>query len=152
MQTEMAYPQPDSSQTAHQTMSWPEIHDIFCADHAMLKKALTSRSCLGNENAVKNGEGHMWEWWEWLLTLIVVKFVIYMILHFWQAFRLSGTTFVINLNMFASLSFVNTICLWRPHTWFMWQILEERDPWLALQKSIFLCDYLAKWDGVFTEL
>ena len=30
--------------------------------------------------------------------------------------------------------------------------LEERDLWLALQKSIFLCDYLAKSDGVFTEL
>ena len=34
------FPQPDSSQTAHQSMSWPEINDIFCADHAMLKKAL----------------------------------------------------------------------------------------------------------------
>ena len=55
------------------------------------------------------------------------------------------------LNMFTSLSFVNTICLWKPHT-FMWQNLEERDLWLALQKSIFLCDYLAKSDGVFTEL
>ena len=56
-----------------------------------------------------------------------------------------------NLNMFASLSFVNTICPWKPHT-FMWQNLEERSLWLALQKSIFLCDYLAKSDGVFTEL
>ena len=37
-----------------------------------------------------------------------------------------------NLNM----SFVNTICLWKSHT-FMWQSLEERDLWLALQKSIF---------------
>ena len=42
---------------------------------------------------------------------------------------------------------------WKPHT-FMWQNLEERDlhVWLALQKSIFLCDYLAKSDVVFTEL
>ena len=39
-QKKMAFPQQDSSQTAHQSMSWPEIHDIFCADHAMLKKAL----------------------------------------------------------------------------------------------------------------
>ena len=40
MLTEMAFPQPDSSQTALQSMSSPEIHHIFCADHAMLKKAL----------------------------------------------------------------------------------------------------------------
>ena len=38
-----------------------------------------------------------------------------------RLFRLSGTTFVKKgmheiLNMFASLSFVNTICLWKPHT------------------------------------
>ena len=56
-----------------------------------------------------------------------------------------------NFNMIASLSFVNTICLWKPHT-FQWQNLEERDIniWLPLQKSIFLCDYLAKSDGVFS--
>ena len=74
MLTEMAFPQPDSSLTAHQSMSWPEIHYIFCADHAMLKKALyPSRSCLGNENSVKNGEGHMWEWCE--IMKINTKFI-----------------------------------------------------------------------------
>ena len=55
------------------------------------------------------------------------------------------------LNMFASLSFVNPICQWKPHT-LMWQNLEEKDLWLALQKSIFFCYYLAKSDGVFNEL
>ena len=50
-----------------------------------------------------------------------------------------------NLNMFASMSFVNTICLWKPHT-FMWQNLEERDIWLALQQILWLLK------GVFTEL
>ena len=39
MLTGMAIPQPDSSPTVHQSMSWPEI-DILCADHAMLKEAL----------------------------------------------------------------------------------------------------------------
>ena len=42
-------------------MSLPEV-DILCADHAMLKNP--SRSCRGNENFEKNGEGHMWEWCE----------------------------------------------------------------------------------------
>ena len=46
-----------------------------------------------------------------------------------------------NLNMFASLSFVTTICLWKPHT-FMWQNLEERDLWLALQKTYFFFFFL----------
>ena len=36
MLSEIAFPQPDSSQTAHQFMAWSKIRDIFCADHAML--------------------------------------------------------------------------------------------------------------------
>ena len=38
-----------------------------------------------------------------------------------------------NLNMFASLSFVNTICLWKPHV-FMWQNLEENGPMTCFTK------------------
>ena len=59
----MAIPQPDGSPKAHQSMSWPKI-DILCADHAMLIRPYPSRSCLGNKNFEKNGEGHMWEWCE----------------------------------------------------------------------------------------
>ena len=51
--------------------------------------------------------------------------------------------------MIASLSFVNTICLWKPHT-FQWQNLKKGTQWLPLQKSTFLCDNWAKSDGVFT--
>ena len=90
-----------------------------------------------------------------LLTLIFVQGVIYMILHIWQAFRLSGTTFVRKVCMKFEYVCKPVFCEHNlpveAHT-FMWQNLEERDLWLALQKSIFLCDYLAKSDGVFTEL
>ena len=70
-------------------------------------------------------------------------------------YRLSGTTFVRKVCMkfeyVCKPVFVNTICLLKPHT-FMWQNLDDRDLWLALQISIFLCYYLAKSDWVFTEL
>ena len=56
----------------------------------------------------------------------------------------------IKFEKFASLCVVNVMCLSKPCT-FEWQNLEQTDQWLALQKSIFLCDYLTKSDGVFTE-
>ena len=93
------------------------------------------------------------------MTLIFVKGVIYMILHIWQGFRLSGAIFVRKVWMKFEYVSEPVFC---EHNLpveahihsctFKWQNLEKRDPWLALQKSIFLCDYLAKSDGVFTEL
>ena len=56
-------------------MSLPEI-DILCADHAMLKNR--SRSCRGNENFEKNGEGHRGHMWEWCEMMpINTKFIKY---------------------------------------------------------------------------
>ena len=53
MLTGIAIPQPDSSPTAHQSMCWSCNVD---------KAPTPSRSCLGNKNIEKNGDGHMWKW------------------------------------------------------------------------------------------
>ena len=50
--TGIAIPQPDSSPTAHQSMCWSCNVD---------KAPTPSRSCLGNDNIEKNGDGHIIE-------------------------------------------------------------------------------------------
>ena len=45
----------------------------------------------------------------------------------------------------------NISIMWMPRS-SKWQKMEWRDPWHALRKSLFLCDYWTKSDGVFTDM
>ena len=82
------------------------------------------------------------------LALIFVIGVIYMILHIWQAFRMSRATFVRKV----CIKFEH-IC---KHVFCEYNLPVEatyiQETKIAAQKSIFLCDYLAKSDGVINEL
>ena len=51
----------------------PRFISSFVLTMQCWKRPYPSRSCLGNENSVKNGEGHMWEWCE--IMKINTKFI-----------------------------------------------------------------------------